>query len=236
MTTRSNPKHRERPDRRICRASLAQSLHAMAFLPHAVAEVIVALPPMRPTGSRSSPDATSPSVRFGRAAYARLSAYLKFRPSGKGLILLWECEEISDLVDMSTSIVRIYSQDGFVVAADGREYDPKNDGDILSDNVRKIFPINDPGRSLLYALSGTSKLTLADSDKSCLDLLRLVQESVSRLAKVTPRSLWHYAEALSRTLEYFPEHGDETEPTVMYLDGYYDSRPKRAKITINYDG
>ena len=56
------------------------------------------------------------------------------------------------------------------------------------------------------------------------------------MAKVTPRSLWHYAEALSRTLEYFPEHGDETEPTVMYLDGYYDSRPKRAKITINYDG
>ena len=78
--------------------------------------------------------------------------YLKSWPSGEAGRMRWECEEISDLEEMPTSIVRIYTSQGFVIAADGREYDPKS-GNPLSNNIRKVFPIKEPKRALLYALS-----------------------------------------------------------------------------------
>lgn len=149
----------------------------------------------------------------------------------------WECERISDpwLDEMPTSIVQIYTPEGFVVAADGREYDMESEK-TLAENVRKIFAVNERGRALLWSLSGTNKLTLRESAKPELDLLPLIHEAVSKLANISLRSLWHYADALSRSVEYLPEHDEEKESTIIYLDGYYDGRPKRAKIKVYYNG
>src|SRR5450755_3636575 len=129
----------------------------------------------------------------------------------------WECEPISHpwLDEMPTSIVQVYTPEGFVVAADGREYDITS-GKTLSDNIRKIFTVNENGRALLYSVSGTNKLTPLAGVKDELDLLRLLHDSISTLSDSRRKSLWHYAEALVDAID-LPEHKMEDEPTVIYL-------------------
>jgi len=146
----------------------------------------------------------------------------------------WECEKINDpyCEDMPTSIVRIYAPGGFVVAADGREYDPKT-GATIRDNFRKIFTVDQRGRRLTYALSGTNKLALCGgSTKADLDLLLFTRGSVEGLTASRRTSLLAYAKALSNDFQKLPEYEQDDEPTVIYLDGYYNTRPERAKITI----
>jgi hypothetical protein len=143
-------------------------------------------------------------------------------------------------IDMSTSIVRIYTPEGFVIAADGRNYDLETKRKV-SDSVQKIFPIEQPGRRLAYAISGTAELTPQGSTEIVFDVLAAIHASVETLAEETPRSLWHYAQALSERLVELPEHaqrvlsGNEA-PTIIFFDGYYDGRPKRAHVALFYDG
>jgi hypothetical protein len=55
------------------------------------------------------------------------------------------------------------------------------------------------------------------------------------------KSLWHYGEAIAEALSELPKDaalsvvGNE-QPTLVFLDGYYDGRPKRAHIKYFYDG
>jgi len=148
----------------------------------------------------------------------------------------WECEPISHpwLAEMPTSIVQIYTPEGFVVAADGREYDITS-GETLADNIRKIFPVSGKGRALLYSISGTNKLTSLGGVKDDLNLLCLLHDSVSKRSDSRCKSLWHYAEALIDAID-LPEHEVDDEPTVIYLDGYYDRRSKRGTIKLFHNG
>lgn len=143
-------------------------------------------------------------------------------------------------IDMSTTIVRIYTSQGFVVGADGRKYNPDLK-EKVDDSVQKIFPIQQPGRQLVYALSGTVDLTPKNSTEVIFDIAAEIDRMVNILAGVRLKSLWHFAGALSEQLTEMPDHakqavnGDEN-PTIIYLDGYYDGRPKRALVKIFYDG
>jgi hypothetical protein len=143
-------------------------------------------------------------------------------------------------LDMSTSIVRIYTNEGFVIAADGRNYSLETKM-VVDDTVQKIFPIAQSGRSLAYSISGTSELTVEKSAEVVFDTISAIHEAVRQLSERTFKSLWHYSAALSEVIADLPEHAKQAvignEPaTLIYLDGYYDGRPKRAFIEIFYDG
>lgn len=73
---------------------------------------------------------------------------------------------------MSTAIIRIYTREGFVVAADGRRrrHRPTGDWAILSDSVQKIFPIEEEGRSLAYAMAGAAQIA-GEAGQILFDLL-----------------------------------------------------------------
>jgi hypothetical protein len=64
---------------------------------------------------------------------------------------------------MSTAIIRIYTHEGFVIGADGRRR-RTGDGAIISDTVQKIFPIEEAGRSLAYAMAGVTQIPSEDSE------------------------------------------------------------------------
>jgi hypothetical protein len=155
---------------------------------------------------------------------------------------LWVCQEITSLyfsLIMSTSIISIYTREGFVVAADGRKYNTDTKR-VVSDDTQKIFPIEQPGRELVYAISGTVELTEPGSAEVVFDFAKEINLVVNGLANERLDSLWHYAEALSKALVNLPVvsgalAGDEL-PTVIYLNGYYGNRPKRAQITLFHDG
>jgi hypothetical protein len=143
-------------------------------------------------------------------------------------------------IEMSTSIVSIYTQEGFVIAADGRNYSLETQS-IVSDSVQKIFPIEKPDLCLAYSVSGTAELTPKGSDEVIFDVLARIHEAVEETAKRRSKSLWHFAQALSHAIADFPDKakqaviGDEP-PTIIFLEGYFEGRPKRTHITIFYDG
>jgi hypothetical protein len=143
-------------------------------------------------------------------------------------------------IDMSTVVVRVYTPEGFVVGADGRNYNAETKT-ILSDSIQKIFPIQHVGGVLAYSLSGTSELTPPGSNEILFDLLPWIHKQIIDLSTVKFRSLWHYGHAISESLSELPKEaaacvvGNE-QPTLIFLDGYYDRRAKRVHIKFFYDG
>jgi hypothetical protein len=141
---------------------------------------------------------------------------------------------------MSTTIVRIYTPEGFVIAADGRNYNPETKTKV-SDSVRKIFLIEESARRLVYSITGTCELTPKESSEVAFDVLARIHNAIAEFAGQNFRSLWRYADALSKSIIDWPEQatqaiiGDEP-PTIVFFDGYYDGRPKRAHIKLLYDG
>jgi len=69
---------------------------------------------------------------------------------------------------MSTAIVRTYTPEGFVIAADGRVRN--EDGNVVRDQAQKIFPIGGNNiRYLAYSISGTAGIPSRDATEVAFD-------------------------------------------------------------------
>ena len=137
---------------------------------------------------------------------------------------------------MSTAIVRIATTEGFAVAADGREYDIAKQV-VICDSRQKIFAIEEPDRKLAYSLSGAVSLTRKGTSEVIFDFVPQINALVRALERARLKSLWHYANALTeglmRRLEGITETVNEDEhPLVIFFDGFYEGRPKRAHVKI----
>src|ERR1039457_7383111 len=64
-----------------------------------------------------------------------------------------ECPSGPTCIPMSTAIARIWTSDGFVVAADGRQTNSLT-REVMTDSAQKIFPVEHPHRKLAYAIAG----------------------------------------------------------------------------------
>jgi hypothetical protein len=144
-------------------------------------------------------------------------------------------------IPMSTAIARIYTPEGFVVAADGRT--TRSDTlAVVCDSTQKVFRIEQPGRRLAYALAGAIQLTHVDGETILFDFLSVVPMALDQLATERYKSLWHYADSLgeriSDSLEHAKEISDGLHPstegseTHIFLDGYYEGRGKRLTLTF----
>ena len=130
-----------------------------------------------------------------------------------------------------------------MVAADGRKGHLETHR-VVDDNVQKVFSIQQPGRELAYALSGTVVITAKDNEETLYDFVVETAKAVKELSARKLRSLWHYAEALSDLLLPLPDEAlaaldtfdENLQATIIFLIGYYDGRPKCAHIKIFYDG
>ena len=93
------------------------------------------------------------------------------------------------LLQMSTSIVRIYTPEGFVIAADGRNYNADTKT-VVSDSVQKIFPIEQMGGRLAYTLTGTCEITPRHSNEVTFDLLPWIHEAIRVTAGAFGKCTW----------------------------------------------
>lgn len=144
---------------------------------------------------------------------------------------------------MSTAICRIFTSEGFIVAADGRKFVTGPHSEIKND-TQKIFCLETPGGKLAYSLGGTVGLGPDDSDEIVFPFRRET-EKAAREIKGQPANLHEYAQRLSASMHRellavqgrIDFDGGETEPTLpgstiawIFLDGYFNGQPSRASL------
>jgi hypothetical protein len=96
---------------------------------------------------------------------------------------------------MSTAIAGFLTQEGFVLAADGRELN--SDGcSVISDQVQKVFPLSCADGVFAFTLSGTAALTADNSTERVVDIIFALNRSAKRLAFRRYKSPSDYVNAL----------------------------------------
>jgi hypothetical protein len=78
---------------------------------------------------------------------------------------------------MPSAVFIVYTKDGFVIAADGRRRKGElESAELLNDDELKIFKVENPGRSLAYALVGTIGLGNANDPNDPTPMVYLSSE------------------------------------------------------------
>jgi hypothetical protein len=153
---------------------------------------------------------------------------------------LWKPRPLFPSIEpMSTAIVRIYTSEGFVIAAEGRKFDDQK-RIVVSDVVQKIFPLCEGATTLAYTIGGTVELTPKGSSEIVYDRASVVHKAIRNLTPSKIKSLWHFGEALSKAVGDLPDQAKSvllgTEPElIVSFDGYYNGRAKRAHVKLFYD-
>lgn len=142
-------------------------------------------------------------------------------------------------LEMPTAIVRIYAEDGFVIAADGLQL---RDDKPFSDSLQKIFPIEHEHVSLAYALCGTTIMTSERTGEPVWNLEIEMAGAIKSLSGRESKNLAGYARRLStpiiRRLEEATRNGHTgayaDKPTIadILIDGYYKGVPSRVRVGI----
>jgi hypothetical protein len=156
---------------------------------------------------------------------------------------------------MSTAIARIYTPEGFVIAADGRECM----GDqILREDAQKIFKAEYARGCLAYSLGGTSRLHQIDEPETVLfdfveaatevfrelssrDLPKSDDEALdgdwllSRLIRnsMRPRIMEAKQQRAGRLNSDSPLRDHRS---YIFMDGYYDGNPFSARVVFHHHG
>jgi hypothetical protein len=87
-----------------------------------------------------------------------------------------------------TAIATIYTEEGFVIAADGRKHNPENHA-ILGDKTQKIFELNHIDGPLAICFAGTAAIDDDDHKTLLCDICQASLDSAARLARRRTRDL-----------------------------------------------
>ena len=139
-------------------------------------------------------------------------------------------------IQMPTAVVRTYSGDGFVIAADGMACD--QDNNVTSLEKQKIFPFG--GRkSMAYSLAGRSMIGPDEGPEIWFDFRQEIDKAVQSISMSRDVTLLKYAERLRKRIcrELTAKcptdkiHFDDTSSphpgeigstlTWLFIDGYY---------------
>jgi hypothetical protein len=145
---------------------------------------------------------------------------------------------------MSTAaIVSIYTPEGFVVAADGFDYDWDIDA-VTSDAVQKIFPVRHPNIELAYSFTGTDRIQANGKEEIAFDFIEAAMVATAHLPHMPSDGLVEYSAALLRSLWPLPDSARRAldtfetprQETTIFIDGYYAGEARRSSLTIPHDG
>jgi hypothetical protein len=152
-------------------------------------------------------------------------------------------------IPMSTAIAMVYTNEGFVMGADGRKR--RSDGEILTDSAQKVFPIDQSGVHVAYALAGSVGMTPNEHDTT------VVFDFVTEIANALPaahasgaKTLHDFVVALcagaeaklsdlkaSGGIEKLPSDELTGESVIcrIFFNGYYRGTPGRVFATFFHD-
>jgi hypothetical protein len=162
--------------------------------------------------------------------------------------LLWH--SVAEFKKMPTAILRFLTTKGFVIAADGLSRD-RETGETHSKET-KLYRINDPSRSLVWALSGTARIKDPTDTHVALDLVAECSRAVTVFSKQMPSDLLVYARTIAGRLQSalensknagkisrFPLLVDPSQPdqcliATLFFWGYYEGVASRAVVKITH--
>lgn len=156
-------------------------------------------------------------------------------------------------VPMSTAIVRTYTSEGFVIAADGRACGGE-DGKVETDSVQKIFPIGSSSIGFLaYSISGTVSIASRDATEIAFNFAEEINRATLVLSMRRFSTLADYAKRAYRAVHQKLKDGklggrleypdaetlDPSEPgsTIarVLIDGYFNGVPSRVKVRFFHE-
>lgn len=151
---------------------------------------------------------------------------------------------------MPTAILRFLTVDGFVVIADGLSRDRETGKTASSE--QKLFLLNEPSRSLIYALTGTGRIHDPTDTYVALDLTKEMEKAVMTLKGKTPENLLTYGKKIAAHLQralgnaknagriigypIMPDPLDTSQSLIatLFFWGYYNDEPARAVVKIRH--
>lgn len=144
---------------------------------------------------------------------------------------------------MPTAIISIYTIEGFVIAADGRDYDWDSQK-VMRDSVQKIYPVKHDNGVLACSFTGTDRVQAKGSETVEFDFIRQTMASTALLAETRLENLRDYATALLTSLCPLPlrardairSYESPRQQTTIFIEGYYAGRAARAALIIPHDG
>jgi hypothetical protein len=156
-----------------------------------------------------------------------------------------------DEFDMATAIARVYTPEGFVVAADGRKINHSNPSDI-QDTAQKILPVQSEWVDLACSFAGAVILTDDDTNESVFDFLPETARASQELTARSCQNVFDYAGRWSKLINAqlnaakstgrFREYpsirlGDQRGSTIalVYLDGFYEGIPRRLLMRFFHE-
>lgn len=156
-------------------------------------------------------------------------------------------------VPMSTAIVRTYTSEGFVIAADGRARGT-DDWKVQTDEAQKIFPIGGSStRFLAYSISGAASIPSRDATEMAFDFVKEINIATQALSARRYSSLGDYAKRAFRAVHQklkdaklagrldYPEaetlDPSERGSTIarVLIDGYHKGVPSRVKVRFFHE-
>src|ERR1017187_10357575 len=191
------------------------------------------------------PDSVSKNLHEVYGSPLELAAEVCLRYHGVGQL----CPSPNPCISMSTAISRIYTPEGFVIAADGRSADARDYTMALNDSTQKIFGFNRPNRQLAYTICGTVVIANWGTGQPAFSFESDTAVAMDRLMESsTSKSLWHFAvEVMNEILpsilrakesrKAFPaEFPTKESTTLITIDGYYHGRAESARIEFRHHG
>lgn len=144
---------------------------------------------------------------------------------------------------MPTAIISIYTKEGFVIMADGLDCD-QDTYKVNRDSVQKIYPIKYRDDTLACSFTGTDRIQANGSADVTYDFVRETVASAALMADTRFDDLINYVEALKQRLIQIPEsarkalstYDSARQETTIFVEGYFDGRPRRTALTIPHDG
>jgi hypothetical protein len=146
---------------------------------------------------------------------------------------------------VATAIFRTFTNDGFLIAADGRQQELG--GTIIIETKQKIFSFGG-SRSLSYAFTGRVGLGPDDSRETTFDFITQVREAAQIISTRRCSTLPTYADRLARHVQRVLEDRCRNRPikfadapsadpneagstiAEVLIDGYYSGSPSRVSV------
>jgi len=156
---------------------------------------------------------------------------------------------------MSTAIVRTYTSEGFIIAADGRRCGAE-DGKVDSDVTQKIFPIGGSStRFLAYSISGFASIVSRDATEMVFSFVTEINRATQALSTRRYSALADYAKKafgavhqrlkdakLAGLLDYPDPDAETLDPSErgstiarVLIDGYHKDIPSRVKVRFFHE-
>jgi len=127
-------------------------------------------------------------------------------------------------ISMPTAISRVYTNEGFVVAADGRAQNSET-GES-NDSTQKIFLINKPGIALAYSLAGTVVIGPKNSNEIIFNFYRELSRTIEsgQFERSRPKTLHELVRLYANDLHGRLCAAMKERPDTCFLEEKYQRR------------